>query len=74
MILPTTRTEGAILFADLLDTIAQGEGPGQQPTDFGLGGTPSGGVPLGGTPSGGVPLPKTAEAADDTARSWAGWY
>ena len=64
MILPTTRTEGAILFADLLDTIAQGEGPGQQPTDFGL----------GGTPSGGVPLPKTAEAADDTARSWAGWY
>lgn len=36
MIFPTIRLEGAILSADILDTIAQGDGPGQQATDFGL--------------------------------------
>lgn len=36
MIFPTIRIEGAILSADILDTIAPGDGPGQQPADFGL--------------------------------------
>lgn len=36
MIFPTIRIEGAILSADILDTIAQGEGLGQTAENFGL--------------------------------------